>query len=550
MRFCNIKLLILAAIVLATSGCGSNDSSSNPGGKSEMDRMAELLEQESTGEPAVGNAASVPPAVKPTGERDYEEYMLGKYRDGVTPQNNAAVLFWQAMSPGELEPEDYGAICRELGVQQIDSAENTLKNVQSEPYRQRVLQWFRANGRPGATDKEAFGFIVYVTSRPWTSSTVPPLANWPQENQAALDMLIEAAKLPRFYLPSPSLLNEIDEALMERRMLGPQMARRAANDLAIRAMWNLGEGRPDDTWHDILAIYRLGRLVSQGYTIVEQLVGYAIDRYASDATLAILQHVKLSPDQAKAIHRDLSSLAEYSAMVDAIDIGERTSLEDITMRMKLGKKGHWLELLSVNESVLALARMPADWNVVIQQSNEFCDRIVAAVRMSPGPARAQAIEALNREISQMEAGVKRKLPSIGGMTEAERGELFASMLLALQLPNVDVALYAQDRTNTHLALSRLAAALAVYRAEHGRYPDSLDALVSEIIDKLPVDCFHQGPFVYRPAADGFTLYSFGPNGQDNSGLDAKEPVSANIPADADDIAIRLPLPKLELPKAK
>src|SRR3712207_869637 len=43
--------------------------------------------------------------LRPSGLPDYEEFLRQKLRDGVTPENNAAVLLIQAMWPSEISPE-------------------------------------------------------------------------------------------------------------------------------------------------------------------------------------------------------------------------------------------------------------------------------------------------------------------------------------------------------------------------------------------------------------------------------------------------------------
>ena len=39
------------------------------------------------------------------GMPNYASYLVGKASQGVTPENNAAPLYWRAMWPGELAPE-------------------------------------------------------------------------------------------------------------------------------------------------------------------------------------------------------------------------------------------------------------------------------------------------------------------------------------------------------------------------------------------------------------------------------------------------------------
>ncbi len=107
-------------------------------------------------------------------------------------------------------------------------------------------------------------------------------------------------------------------------------------------------------------------------------------------------------------------------------------------------------------------------------------------------------------------------------------------------------------------------ALAVYRAEHGSYPESIDQLVPAVLERLPVEVFSGKPFVYKRSADGFLLYGVGVNGVDEGGsneryrvlkgqsIDSLDEVQAEsqqsqIPKDADDNSILVPRPAFELP---
>ena len=55
-------------------------------------------------------------------------------------------------------------------------------------------------------------------------------------------------------------------------------------------MLHLGEGRSDDAWGDLAACHRLSLLLSQGGTLIESLVGIALEHVASEGTLAWLEH--------------------------------------------------------------------------------------------------------------------------------------------------------------------------------------------------------------------------------------------------------------------
>jgi hypothetical protein len=109
-------------------------------------------------------------------------------------------------------------------------------------------------------------------------------------------------------------------------------------------------------------------------------------------------------------------------------------------------------------------------------------------------------------------------------------------------------------------LTRLAAALAVFRAEHGNYPAKLDDLTPTILKSLPVDLYNAQPYIYRRNADGYILYSTGSNGEDDGGsneflemfegrylydLVKSTTTKAVIGTGADDISIRVPRPPLK-----
>ncbi|MCH8514394.1 MAG: type II secretion system protein GspG, partial [Kiritimatiellae bacterium] len=62
---------------------------------------------------------------------------------------------------------------------------------------------------------------------------------------------------------------------------------------------------------------------------------------------------------------------------------------------------------------------------------------------------------------------------------------------------------------------RLVTALQLYHREHGHLPDTLDALVPDLLDEVPVDPFDGQPFRYLPAEA--RIYSIGKNREDNGG---------------------------------
>ncbi len=59
--------------------------------------------------------------LKPNGLPDYGRYLLDKSGEGVTPENNAAVLLLQSVGPCRLDAAQQAAVCKEVGLEQVPS---------------------------------------------------------------------------------------------------------------------------------------------------------------------------------------------------------------------------------------------------------------------------------------------------------------------------------------------------------------------------------------------------------------------------------------------
>jgi len=64
---------------------------------------------------------------------------------------------------------------------------------------------------------------------------------------------------------------------------------------------------------------------------------------------------------------------------------------------------------------------------------------------------------------------------------------------------------------------RILVALKRHRNVTGRWPETLDEIKPSLSNEILTDPFNKGPFVYRPASDGFRLYSRGRNSKDEGG---------------------------------
>jgi hypothetical protein len=529
----------------------------------------------------------------PDGLPDYEQHVLNRLRDGVTPENNAVALLWQALFPADVDPKFHAAVAAELGLDDVPLESEALASYYSETMRRRLVEFLsqvdqaNANTEPSAAGAsaedtaappdEAYGgyqvavdkLLDDVTSRPWTKEQIPPLAEWAKANQAPIDLLVEASRRERYYAPSESLINGDRDMLVAMLLPMVQGTRGAGRALSVRAMWHAGEGRPMEAWEDILAIHRLSHLVTQGYTLVEQLVAIALSDIACDCTVTFLDHAELTPEQARQVQRDLAGLPNFAVMARSLNTGERLMALDAFIHMGSGGGSEMFSGMTGGGNDFgntAFDIVSVDWNLTLRDANRWYDRLVAAAQLPDREARVAALAKVDADLQLLVAETRTPTRLLAGVvSRQQRSRVVSGMMLGLFLPALNAAIEAEDRQNTTLELTRLVAALAVYRAEHGGYPESIDKLVPGVIERLPVEVYSAKPFVYKRSADGFLLYGVGANAIDEGGsneqyrvlngisidsLDEAEAESqqSQIPKDADDNSILVPRPKFELPK--
>lgn len=506
---------------------------------------------------------------------DYEQYLWNQQKNGVTPENNAAVLLWQVIWPGDLEPDQYAAMAKELGLKEVPTGENSLKSVPDENLLKRLSAWLRLHNKPleeqgEPSDKEysdqADQIVDRAMDHPWASAQIPPLAKWVEDNRAALDLAVEASRRPRYYSSSPSYLDGRRTMLIAILFPDVQGVRNVARALSIRAMQNMGEGRLDKAWDDVLAIHRLARLEGQQGTLVERMVAISIDQMACNGTRAVLGNHDLKEQLARRIQQGLAGLPEFSPVADILDCSERLSGLDAALQIRLdGPQGLSGEGSFGSPGDIRRFQSSIYWEIVLEDMNRYYDRLMQAAQVADREERARKLKEFEDGLKEDDVVMKSFAFRIAAkFSKTVRSQCLATALANLMLPATPSGLVAEDRCNTQIELTRLAAALAVYRAEHGAYPDSLDALVPDVLPELPVDVYHKQAFHYHRDGDGYLLYSAGPNLKDDGGShedwkvfagrrlydeaeDVQEKLQSEIPAGADDIAIRVPTPPFKLP---
>jgi hypothetical protein len=293
-------------------------------------------------------------------------------------------------------------------------------------------------------------------------------------------------------------------------------------------------------WDDLLACHRLGRHIGKGPTLIEALVGIAIEGIAQRADIQFIGNTNPTAEQVKQYLQDLEALQPLPSMAEKINRCERMMFLDAVQMLARGGKISDLmggEEDTFDQILRALSSGAIDWNIPMRMGNEWYDRMNVALSEEDPFSRRDKLSILEQEMQETVQEVRKPWSLAGSMFLNPRramGKALGQVMVALMLPAVSAASTAQDRVDQSLRNLKIAFAIAAYHSDAGKYPQQLTDLVPKYLEQVPADSFSTEPLTYRPHRLGYLLYSVGPNGLDDEGrwYDDEPPV--------DDPHIRMP----------
>ena len=452
--------------------------------------------------------------VMPDGTINYVAALDAMVSEGVTPDNNAAVLILRAMGPGILPRQTRGKILRRMG----------LKHLRSQgDYYVTPGDWLIGRADPAdpdaPTEDELEQQLADAASDPWSPEDYPALAEWLDANAGPLDLLVAASKRSRYYVPVISNSDPPQVITILRLDLGD--FRQAARALLARAQRKLRQGQAASAWSDVLAVHRLGRLLRQDLMLVQYLVGISLEAMAAGPGTAMATGGKLTAEQAKAMIADLQALPQGRELADTLDVGERFMVLDCVMMLSRGGSVGAVQGSGGQGGNSA----NLDWNLMLRTFNGWYDRMAEAARKPTPAERAQAYSQMQQDLMPLDrrtgAGLAFKMILMKIRGRAGRKALtraVTDLLVSILVPSLGRAPELAHQARMQTELEMLALALAAFRAETGAWPESLDKLAPKYLPEIPVDRFSDGPLVYKPQGKGYLLYSIGRDRQDSGGV--------------------------------
>ena len=246
-------------------------------------------------------------------------------------------------------------------------------------------------------------------------------------------LLHEAAGRTRFYEP---LITVSKPGSQPQLLLGASYPNDFAIQDAAKLLLTRAVAAKDrrESWEDILASYRLGRLVSAGPEVSDAVLGYSIERESIEAATKLFSEVPLSVADRKRYLSDLEALPKRATVKSKVNLAERCKCLDALIYLPMYAKhdgnadnrgwsqypgalpgiGHGLGVIYglIHEHKLA----GGNWDAALRQVNGEFDEAVTILALSDAKQRNAAII----ELKQKWQG--RRLP----IAPPDRGE-FSSL---------------------------------------------------------------------------------------------------------------------------
>ena len=442
---------------------------------------------------------------------------------GITPKDNSVVILVEFFGTDIFEPALKKDSLNMLGIQSVSKQSPRFKYIGT---------YLKEHADPASNDAQIKNLMTQIqvglldmVNRPWQRTDNEALAGYLDENKAALDLLVAAAALPKYY--APLLADETPSRLISASLAVERRLAFVCRCLNVRAMLRVKENDLDGAFSDLLACHRIARLLAAGSPFdVSIAKAQVIEAMTCRTEMKIIESGSLSGSQAQQLLNALSELPEITAPEVAADIGERAIIQQEIELLQTDKDSvvgffeHGQE--DVSSEVEAFQKAKIQWDLASQRADEVQDSVVRALSMHDDPKRQlEQFQQLNNQYEQWKKKDdehSQKFEEIFRSDPSGASRWIGEAIAYSLRPNCWQRKLAHSRGQNRKAMVSIGLALVVYRSKFDRYPASLSELAPEILPKVPIDMFSHEPFKYtRDGSKQARLTSWGANQVNDAG---------------------------------
>jgi hypothetical protein len=375
---------------------------------------------------------------------------------------------------------------------------------------------------------------------------------WIEDQKQALDLVLAGTQKPYHWWDYGS--GRSTYTIWSIRLPELNKLKMLARALSWRAWLSAEQGRYKDALGDMMTCYRFGQHHRGNRTLIEQLVGMAIEALALGNLRDILHNYEIDYHVLTRLQKDFEQTIAGEDFVvqfeveklSAYDAIQRCFTEDRLGGGHLSLKGFKLfrSLLGEDDYYSILLHMIDEgaWTTPLhvlfthpnkQQTREMADRYydfcLRMAHKTPAQMRAEDIDFENQGFEIIKGNI----------------------LLEIVAPAFSKVIEFSHRIRAQVPAPITIVALLRYQNDRGVYPQSLEELMTEgYISALPMDPWSDKPLVYKRTDDDFMLYSIAENFTDDDAKVIRDEKGRTRTWTREGDAVFWPVPRPETPEER
>jgi len=291
-----------------------------------------------------------------------------------------------------------------------------------------------------------------------------------------------------------------------------------ARTLIWRAQLRAEQGRLKDAFDDVKSCYRFGQQIRGDKTLIEQLVGIAIEALAVLTIRDIVGGYKIDSTILADFQRNYEQIIADENFIISLKAEKLMMYDEIQRCFTVDRfgKGH-----------LYLPRFRKISDMSSNYKGEgiepfILDLVYSVPFLFGHPNKEETLKSVNKLLDYYKQLSLKTAAQIHADSDAIDDKLnklsSENILIGVLTPAVKRIIEIGNRVPTEVGAALTIIAILRYNGDTGRYPQNLNQLVTAgYLKQLPIDSFSDEPLVYRKTDDNFILYSIGPNFTDEGG---------------------------------
>ncbi len=315
--------------------------------------------------------------------------------ENVATDDNGYRLMVRRLGPEpDMEPDYFARLCEQLGLDAgtlqpdmtcVDPEDFLRAYVESAVFDETLLDALGAEDR---SKERLADTLVDKLRKPWSLDDLPMMARWLEDSDPALDWIGQAVRKPTFHIPMVRQHEQTGLAVIICCST-PMYFRSLARGLCARARFRIAKGDIDGAMDDIFACKRLGRHVGRGPSIIDLLVGMALEGIADHVGIAgSLEHPP-TKEQLQRLIDELGSLPPEPEEKDTL-LFERFYALDVIQASAQGTFAWKDDPFTAGSPARYLTALGVEWNAVAKRFNEVFDEVAATGGKAPNTSLTMA----------------------------------------------------------------------------------------------------------------------------------------------------------------